>query len=131
MCRCYKPATNGYSRYGGKGITVCARWLGPVGFENFLFDMGDRPDGMTLDRYPNRVGNYEPGNCRWATYKEQNNGRSNNRILEYDGRKQTIMQWAEELHVPYTRIWKRLEAGWSVTEALELDKGCGRSKLIQ
>jgi hypothetical protein len=61
--------------YGGRGITVCARWRGGHGYENFLADMGARPAGLTLDRYPNNDGNYEPGNCRWATPVQQNANR--------------------------------------------------------
>jgi len=67
--RCTNPNATGFNSYGGKGITVCDRWLNS--FENFLADMGPRPDGCTLDRYPNNHGNYEPGNCRWATHSEQ------------------------------------------------------------
>jgi hypothetical protein len=66
--RCYRRGCNGYKNYGGRGITVCERWRSS--FENFLADMGERPDGMTLDRI-NVEGNYEPGNCRWATKSEQ------------------------------------------------------------
>jgi hypothetical protein len=66
--RCRYPNATGYKSYGGKGITVCERWQR---FENFLQDMGVRPEGKSIDRHPNPAGNYEPGNCRWATPKEQ------------------------------------------------------------
>ena len=61
-------------RYGARGITVCDRWRGENGFENFLSDMGPRPEGMTLDRKESN-GNYEPGNCKWATKEEQAHNR--------------------------------------------------------
>lgn len=66
--RCHSPNATKYARYGGRGITVCDRWR--ESFDNFLADMGPRPEGCTLDRL-NPVGNYEPGNCRWATPYEQ------------------------------------------------------------
>lgn len=73
--RCFNPNSTRYERYGGRGITVCARWLE---FENFYADMGDPPPGTTLERIDNN-GNYEPGNCCWVTPKDQANNRSNNR----------------------------------------------------
>jgi hypothetical protein len=69
MQRCFDENAGNYPEYGGRGITVCERWLK---FENFFEDMGDRPTPEhSLDRYPNRDGNYEPGNVRWATKSEQ------------------------------------------------------------
>jgi len=70
--RCTNPNNPDYPAYGGRGIKVCERWLD---FVNFHADMGWRPDGKTLDRYPDNDGNYEPGNCKWSTPKEQANNR--------------------------------------------------------
>ena len=73
--RCKNPKSKGYDRYGGAGITVCEKWNI---FENFFNDMGERPPGMTLDRINNHLG-YDPDNCRWATWREQEGNRKNNR----------------------------------------------------
>lgn len=70
MSRCYVPTNGSFLRYGGRGISVCERWRGPEGPANFYADMGERPEGMTLDRI-DPDGNYEPSNCRWVTPSEQ------------------------------------------------------------
>jgi hypothetical protein len=74
--RCTVPSNASYKRYGARGVTVCARWLDS--FAAFLSDMGDRPEGTSLDRYPNRHGDYAPGNCRWATPTEQRRNQDRN-----------------------------------------------------
>ncbi len=89
--RCTRTGHPAFAQYGGRGITVCARWKR---FENFLADMGERPAGMTLDRYPNHDGNYEFGNCRWATPREQGNNTRANRVLTVNGESRTLTEWA-------------------------------------
>lgn len=83
--RCFNSNATKFYNYGGRGITVSERWLV---FQNFLDDMGIRPDDMTLDRFPNMNGNYEPGNVRWATIEEQNN---NTRQCVSNGKKSDII----------------------------------------
>lgn len=74
--RCYHKNHRHYDLYGGRGISVCERWRGPNGFLAFLEDMGERPPGKTIDRFPDKDGNYEKSNCRWATWAEQARNRN-------------------------------------------------------
>lgn len=107
------------------GITVCDRWRS---FENFLADMGERPSpAHTIDRIDNSKG-YEPGNCRWATMKEQQNNRTNNRIITFQGKSQTLMQWSEQTGFPRKTISRRLDLGWSVEQALTIKPRSGRNQ---
>ncbi len=113
--RCNNPKCRTYPLYGGRGIKVCERW---ESFENFLEDMGERPaDNLSLDRIDNE-GDYEPGNCRWATDTEQvNNTRRNNRIT-FNGVTQNLGQWAKQTGLPRDAIFLRIKRGWSVERAL-------------
>jgi hypothetical protein len=77
--RCMNPNNKFYKNYGARGIKVCERWL--ESFAHFLEDMGERPNGHTIDRI-NNDGNYEPSNCKWATRKEQNNNRRNTKSVK-------------------------------------------------
>lgn len=112
--RCFNPNYNQYADYGGRGITVCDRWLA---FENFLADMGVRPDGLTLDREDNN-GNYEPDNCRWATRKEQQSNNRNVHWIELNGERKTLSQWAESLGIKPHTLSNRFKSGWPEERAL-------------
>jgi hypothetical protein len=90
--RCHSPADRSYARYGAKGVRVCDEWRGS--FENFLAYMGPRPAGLTLDRINSR-GNYEPGNVRWATYKQQARNTSRNHLHTIDGVTRCLAEWCE------------------------------------
>lgn len=103
--RCYTPGTIGFARWGGRGITVCDRWKNS--FENFLADMGECPKGFTLERV-SVDGNYEPANCKWASFKEQQNNKSDNVLIDYDGRRQTIAMWADEIGLRYHTLYRRV-----------------------
>jgi hypothetical protein len=95
---------------------MCPEWLDS--FETFYADMGDKPSPLhSLDRKENDKG-YSPGNCHWATEKQQANNMNTNRKLEFCGQTKTVAQWAEELHLPRGTISSRLSRGWSVDRAL-------------
>lgn len=115
--RCHSPNYHGYFRYGGRGIQVCDRWRGKGGYQRFLADMGRRPNGHSIERIDNE-GNYEPGNCRWASTKQQCNNRRSNAVLEIRGRKQTVSEWAAEVDVSPHLIFGRLGDGWSPEDAV-------------
>lgn len=111
MSRCNNPKNRKYPIYGGRGISFCSRWSV---FINFLSDVGLRPSNKhSLDRFPNKDGNYEPGNVRWATIKEQNQNTSRNVFYEYDGRNQILEDWARELNADPGNIGKRVKMGES------------------
>lgn len=111
--RCTNPNVKNYYNYGGRGISVCDRWL--KSFENFYADMGPRPsDDHSIDRYPNNDGNYEPGNCKWSTSKEQLNNRRNNNLVEYNGIIYTSSQLAEKLNINFAVFNSRLNRNWSI-----------------
>lgn len=108
--RTTNPNHHAWYRYGGRGVRVCARWRD---FDAFLSDMGERPDGATLDRYPDNDGDYEPGNCRWATRTQQANNRRNSVALSAFGTVMTVAEWSRAHGVRIDTIHKRLDAGWS------------------
>ena len=114
--RCLNAMNRDYPNYGGRGVDICPSWLK---FSNFYADMGNRPNGMFIERIKNNKG-YEPGNCRWATMIEQANNKRNNHILRYKGETKTISQWAREKKIGKATIRDRIKRGWNVKEALHI-----------
>lgn len=107
--RCTNPKHRAWARYGGRGIQVCDRWRDS--FANFLADMGERPSAEhTLDRKDND-GNYEPGNCRWATPEEQARNRRSTRLITIGGETLCAEDWARRTGVPASTIYDRLRRG--------------------
>lgn len=103
--RCLNPASQCYASYGGRGITVCDRWLK---FENFIQDMGKRPSANhSIERVCNNEG-YNPDNCKWATRSEQARNRRSSRFIAHEGQTKTLIEWSEVLQVPYEALRQRL-----------------------
>ena len=114
--RCTNHNLSQYKDYGGRGIKVCDRWL--HSFENFFEDMGNRPDGMTLDRDCNDH-NYCKDNCHWATYTEQQNNKRNNHIVTYKNESLTVAQWAKKTGIKYNTLIGRLNIyKWTIERSL-------------
>jgi hypothetical protein len=129
--RCLNPRNQAWKDYGGRGITVCQRWL--MGFEYFLADMGECPPGKSLDRYPDKNGNYEPGNCRWATPKEQADNRrprsrQNRNAVKYTfrGETLTLKEWGKRMGIKPVTLWARIYAGWEIEKVLSFALGTHR-----
>jgi glutaredoxin len=123
--RCHNPNNRGYEQYGGRGIRVCDRWR--ESFEAFLEDMGPTPGpGYTIDRHPNGEGNYEPGNCRWATKTEQARNQRKNRWIEIEGRRQLLVDWLKEFRMSPAVFYDRIRRGMSDVEALTAPRIMGR-----
>ncbi len=106
--RCNSPSCESFDRYGGRGIKVCDRWLE---FSNFYVDMGDPPDGHSIDRMNNDLG-YSPENCRWATTTEQSMNRRCVLRIESGGETLTVREWAERFGLKSATIKHRIAAGW-------------------
>jgi len=114
--RCCNPNAEQWKYYGERGIRRCEEW---ETFEGFLADMGERPDGATLERI-DPLGNYEPSNCKWASVEEQNNNKTNTPFLNAFGETKSLMNWSRELGVSENMIRKRLNRGWTDERALTI-----------
>lgn len=112
--RCLNRNDKDYKRYGSKGITICAEW---DSFDIFFRDMGNRPEGKTLDRI-DTLGNYGPSNCRWATATEQANNRTTTNILTFIGTTHAVAEWARILEVKEDTLANRVRHGWSTEQVL-------------
>ena len=112
--RCFKPEGKDYQNYGGRGITVCERWLT---FENFLEDMGIPPKGHSIDRIDND-GNYEPGNCRWAPIVVQARNRRTNVLITAFGKTKTVAEWSEVCGLERKTLEYRIRVGWDAERAI-------------
>lgn len=119
--RCMNPKHRSYPGYGGRGITVCARWMM---FESFLEDMGEKPKGKySIDRVDNN-GGYCKENCRWTDSVTQNNNRRNTAYYTHEGKTQSLTLWARERGMPAATVKSRIRLGWNIEDALnvEIDK---------
>lgn len=116
--RCFNVNSTKYSKYGGRGITVCDRWKDS--FENFYKDMGEPPtDKHQIDRIDND-GPYSPENCRWVTNSQNARNKKNNKMITYQGKTQCLADWVDELGLNYTKVEQRLRVlKWSVEDAFE------------
>ena len=115
--RCRDPKNASYRYYGAIGITVCDRWIGR--FENFLDDMGECPEGMSIDRIDTNSG-YFKENCRWADATTQSNNRNYNRRITHNGETLTHAQWGRKLGGSVSLVPMRLACGWSETQAVTI-----------
>lgn len=122
--RCYQPQNKRWEKYGGRGIKVCPEWLD--NFQTFFdWSMANGyDDNLTIDRI-DMDGDYSPENCRWADKYQQANNRSNNHLLTYKGETKTMMEWSRSLGINYTTLRRRIRAGWSVENAIEIPIGGG------
>jgi len=109
ILRCHNKDNKGYGDYGNRGIKVCSRWR--YSFKNFFADMGERPEGLSIDRI-NNEGNYESSNCRWATMAQQNDNMRKTRYADAYGLRLTLSQWGRKIGVPRATLSTRLHRGW-------------------
>lgn len=113
--RCYREEDISYHNYGGRGIYVCDRWKNS--FENFLEDMGIRPDGRELDRIDVN-GGYSKENCRWATKKENSSNKRNSFFITHESITKTLAQWAKEKNMYPSTLQRRILSGWPIEHCL-------------
>lgn len=112
--RCLNPNHSAFKDYGARGISICDRWMD---FNNFLQDMGEKPDGLELDRKDTN-GNYCRENCEWVTHSKNCRNMRSNFVLEMDGHRLCLAEWAERYGIEWHTVYQRIKRGWSVANAL-------------
>ena len=122
IARCYGSDDDNYAAYGARGIGVCSRWR--ESFNAFAEDMGQRPPGMSIDRIDND-GNYEPGNCRWATNATQSRNTRRNVVVDAFGFRRCLTDWAAMVGLPVNTLHKRIHSGWPHEIALTTPANSG------
>jgi hypothetical protein len=125
MARCYRVANKDYHSYGGRGIIVCDEWKNNP--KQFYADMGDKPEGMTLDRIDPNKG-YSPDNCRWASWRQQGRNRTNNSIVEFNGVKMCVAEAADLAGIKQETIRGRLRRNATDLFVTPLPRGKNRDK---
>ncbi len=117
ISRCHNSQDEAFAYYGGRGIAVCNRWR--ESFADFLADVGERPSRKhSIDRYPNNDGNYEPGNCRWATDTEQSRNTRRNHFVTIGAETLCVSAWCERFKIKPAVVHCRLRYGWTIEKAL-------------
>lgn len=122
--RCYDHNNEKYSRYGGRGISVCLRWRESV--RAFVDDMGLKPTRHHQIERVDNDGNYEPSNCEWATRKQQSQNTNRNVNLTFEGVTMCMAEWSRQLGIPYDLIRRRKLRGWTDERTLSTPADCGR-----
>lgn len=115
--RCTNDNCNRSKYYLKKGISVCEEWESYENFKKWSLENGYN-DSLTLDRIDNSKG-YEPSNCRWATYKQQERNKTNNHVITYKGISKTMVEWSETLGINHGTLRSRIYRGWSIKRAFE------------
>lgn len=124
--RCYNEKAPNYENYGGRGISVCDRWMD---FENFLIDMGIPPDGFSLDRIDNG-DQYSPENCRWADVQTQSNNRRTNTFIEINGERLTLTEVSRKFGIHKDTIGWRLKQGMSGVDLIAPSQKPARKRVL-
>ncbi len=128
--RCYNKNNYDYNNYGGKGVKVCERWL--IKFDDFYTDTKEGySDDLTLDRFPDKNGNYEPSNCRWATPKEQANNRNSNVFYDYNGSKMQLGEICDLTGISYSKLETRIRIlGMTAQQAADIGSSLKKRKEV-